>query len=399
MQIFITANSPGELSGWVKPVVRELKQKDKNLKIILVITPCQYASGLEREVVDNWPEIDETVKPGQYLKYVLLGIRSFSFTRKEKGVVVFLGGDPFHAVLLSKRLKIPAIAYLPKPRWIKSFNKFMVLDKEKEEDFLFKGVGSEKIAIVGDLMVDAPLIDLSPEKIYERWDLNPEKLVVTFFPGSREFEIGYMIPFFLKVAKLIKDKFPEVQFLMALSSFVPQNELNKLLNKEKVKVTKKKKLWEIEIPYLKVKLIRENRYNAMSISNLIITIPGTNTAEIASLGIPMVVAIPLNKPELIPLDGIAGFLPHNLPLIRLIKKRMVLRYSEKIKFAAKPNQKAKKEIVPEVRGMIEPEDVAKKALKLLNNQTLRQEISHQLKRTMGKGGASCRIAKLILEIV
>ena len=46
-ELFILTNSPGEVSGWVRPVVSELTLMGFAAKVSLVLLPCQYASGME----------------------------------------------------------------------------------------------------------------------------------------------------------------------------------------------------------------------------------------------------------------------------------------------------------------------------------------------------------------
>ena len=45
------------------------------------------------------------------------------------------------------------------------------------------------------------------------------------------------------------------------------------------------------------------QYNLMNWADLALTILGTNTVELAALGVPMVVTVPLTHPEEIPLRG------------------------------------------------------------------------------------------------
>ena len=59
--IVITSNSPGELYSLVRPVIRSLHRNIPGVRIILVITPCQYASGREIEVARSFSEIYEIV--------------------------------------------------------------------------------------------------------------------------------------------------------------------------------------------------------------------------------------------------------------------------------------------------------------------------------------------------
>ena len=380
MQVFITANSPGELAGRVYPVVKELKRRERSIFITLVITPCQYASGMEAAVGEKWPEIDEVVKPGQYLKYILLGYRSFTFRKDKPGVVVFLGGDPLHALLLSRRMKIPAVAYLSKARWKRFFRKFMVVSAEEERKFKERGVEPSKIIRVGDLSLDSLEVTSLKRKAFD--DLDFSQPLILFLPGSRAVEVEYMIPFYLRIAPLIRRNFPGVKFIMAISPFISQRVLGKFLP-----------------PHSEVQVVRDLPCQVMSICHLAITIPGTNNMQLACLGVPMVVILPLNRAELIPLDGIAGLISPRIPPVGFIKRKILLQLNRKIRFVALPNIRAGKEIVPEIRGIIKPEEVAEKAVELLSHPDKLKKMSGELRELTEEREAKDRVVDVILEIL
>ena len=406
MHIFIMANSPGELAGWVRPTVEKLKEKQKKVIIIVVIPPCQYASGMEREVVENFPEVDLVVGPSQYLKYLFLGIRPSSFRGVKRGVVVFLGGDPFHAVVLSKRLGLPAVAYMQKLRWKRYFKKFMVLDQAAREKFMAKRAEENKVFVVGDLTVDGIKLGMSREEVCSRWGLNSGNFIISILPGSRPEMVRYMTPFFLRAAELIKKELPKTQFLLALSPFVPKEELvsldesevSKVFQGAKIKLKKENEKWKlITESDLEVLVVEGRQYEALNVAHLIITIPGTHTLEAAYLGIPMLVAVPLNKPEAIPLDGLAG-LVGGVPLFGSSIKRWVVKWcAKRIKFTAIPNIRAGREIIPEIRGVIEAEDVAKEAIKLLRDPNDLARMRKELREIAGEKGAADKVANIILE--
>jgi len=408
MHIFIMTNSPGEVMGWVKPAAEKLKEKQKETIITVVIPPCQYASGMEDRVAGEIPAVDSVVGPSQYLKYLFLGSRPSSFRQAKKGVIVFLGGDPFHALLLSKRLKLPAVAYIQNLRWKRYFKRFMVLNETIRERFIARGAKEEKVVVVGDLAKDGIRVKMSAKEAFNYWGLAPGSLVISFLPGSRLEEIRYMTPFFLEVAELIKKEFPSSQFLLILSPFISRKKLNSASEEELsktfsgvgAKLKKESGQWKlITKSGLKALVIEEKRYEAINISHLIITIPGTNTLESTYLGTPMVVAIPLNKPEAIPLDGLAG-LVGGLPIIdSLIKRKMVKHYSKRIKFTAIPNIRADREIVPEIRGIIEPTDVAKEVIGLLRSPERLTEMKKELRKiARTTEGAADKVADVILEV-
>ena len=405
MRVFLVANSPGELSGWVRPIARTLKEGGKAIKIFVVIPPCQYASGTEKQVASGFTAVDEVAGPADYLKYIFLGMRWPHFTENGKGVVVFLGGDPIHAILLSRRLRVPALAYIQKPRWKRFFKKFMILDETINEELRRAGVESGKIRVVGDLMADAVECQMSKEEACNYWKLDSKHPIVSIMPGSRSEEVKHLTPFFLRVAELVREEVPKAQFVLVLSPFTSHEQLTNLSSEGREEVFRdtarfklvKKKRWKLITDLnLEVLVARENQYEIMNASDLAITIPGTNTAEMAFLGTPMVVTVPLNKPEAIPLDGLPGLIGHLPYLGPVIKSGIVRKYSRKVKFTALPNLRAGKEIVPELRGIIEAQDVSRKVIELLQNPVLRNSMACELKSTMGPKGAANRIAETIL---
>jgi len=400
----MVTNSPGELIGWVKPAAEKLKEKLKEAIITVVIPPCQYASGMEEKVARELAEVDYVVGPSQYLKYLFLGRKPSSFHQGRKGVIVFLGGDPFHAVILARRLKLPAVAYTQRLRWKRYFRKFMVLDDATREKFIAQGAKEEKVVPVGDLTKDGIKLGMSAKEMLRYWELDSEHFIISFLPGSRSQEIRYMAPFFLRVAELIKEEFPSSHFLFILSPFFPREELtigseNKAFPGVRVKLQKENSQWKLVTESgLKVLLVEEKRYEAMNISHLIVTIPGTNTLESTYLGTPMVVAIPLNKPEAIPLDGLAGSVGR-LPFFgSFIKKKVVRGYNQRIKFTALPNIRAGRQIVPEIRGVIEPADVAKEVTELLRNPEQLTKMKEELRNIDTTEGAADKVANIILEV-
>jgi len=409
MYIFIVTNSPGEVAGWVKPVVKSLKRKKNQVKIIVVITPCQYASGKEKEVVESLLEVDYVMGKSEYLKYIFLGFKpsGLRLNSPYRGAILFLGGDPIHPLLLSKKLGLPAFSYTYKPRYKRYFKKFMVVNDAMREEFIEEGVSPEKVVVVGDLVGDVVGPLMPKKEIYKLFYVNSESLCISLFPGSRPYMVRYMSPFFLRVGELIKEEFPEAHFFLVLSPFVNREELTNLTEEElnkaafrtkPAKLRKEEGQWElITESGLKVLVVEENRYEAMSISTMAITIPGTNTHELSLLGIPMIVATPLNRPEALPFDGLIGLMG-NMPLLgSSIKRWMVKKYNKKVKFLAIPNRWAKRNIVPEIRGVIQAEDVAREVIRLLRNPEHLHRMSRQLRESFPQKSSADKLAEIILN--
>jgi lipid-A-disaccharide synthase len=359
--IVLVANSPGELSAMVKPTAEAIAQSIKAVRIILVLTPCQYSSGKEIEYLKGIKEIQTIIPAADYKKWIMLNQKP-KINFSEKGVVLYLGGDLAHAMLVARKLKFPAFAYVQERiAWKKFYQLFFVPDEDTYKKWAKDPVLNKKIKVIGNLMTDS----VSGQKSW-----SPEKNVITFMPGSRAWQIQYMTNLYEKIMIAMKTEMPALKFQVVTSPF------------------------ESAKPIGNAKIISfAEAFN----SELVITIPGTNTARLAARGIPMLVVFPLDKVEVIPLEGAAhyiGMLPY---FGKKFKKLFAHILNQNTKFFALPNIKAGQEIVPEIRGKVEPAKVAEAALSLLNNLDQRKKMSKELFQSMGKTGAAKKIAEEINE--
>ncbi|MCX5748945.1 MAG: hypothetical protein NTZ10_01685 [Candidatus Saganbacteria bacterium] len=406
--IIITSNSPGELYSFVRPAVKAIAEKMPDARLILVITPCQFASGREIEVARSFKELYEIIFPEEFNAWIFKNKPPRGIVFSKKGIVLFLGGDLLHAVMLSKRLGYKAAAYtMDHVGWKKNFLAFFVPDEAMAKKALRKGIPKHKVKVTGDLMVDSVLASQRPED----FGLDTGKPIITFLPGSRTAHIKFLAPLFLKTAKELRSKMPDAQFIFGLSPFTNALKVAEAVAKEKAdKAAKKYGLFgdlviEDNRKYLaagdgiKILLIEKAPFDAMNIADLIVTIPGTNTAEAAALGKPMLVAIPFNKPEVLLFEGLLGMIG-SVPLLgKLIKQAAIHILNKTVKFAALPNRKAGKMIVPELRGVLTAEEIAEKACLMLRDKEALEAMEKELKAVMGPAGAAGKIAEELSHIL
>ncbi|MEA3492885.1 MAG: hypothetical protein U9R38_00695 [Candidatus Margulisiibacteriota bacterium] len=355
--IIIVANSPGELSALVKPVAETLHKKIEDARLILVLTPCQYTSGKEIEYIKTIRGISGVIPQEEYSKWILRSNKP-KINFNAKGIVLYLGGDLAHAILVSKKVKYPAYAYVQdRTGWNGSYKKFFIPDAKAKKKLKLK----KKVKIVGDLMVDSI-------ETMKKWA--PKKNVITFLPGSRSWQINHTTPIYKKIIEHIRAEMPQINFQLVSSPFIKARP---------IKGVKRVGLDEV--------------YN----SELVITIPGTNTARLAALGMPMLVVFPLDNSDIIPLEGLPHYIG-KIPYIGLkFKRALIDTLNKKIKYFALPNMKADREITPEIRGVVDPAIVALKAIALLKDYDQRKKMSEDLKKAMGKPGAAEKIAEEIDE--
>ena len=70
--LIIFTNSPGEISSWVLPVVTQFKKCAKTAFITILLTPCDYATGNEYQLLLNHDAIDEVYQPKDTKKFLFL---------------------------------------------------------------------------------------------------------------------------------------------------------------------------------------------------------------------------------------------------------------------------------------------------------------------------------------
>jgi lipid A disaccharide synthetase len=442
--VVIVANSPGEVTGWALPVVASLRALEHKittelgeLVIVIVLPPCPFSTGYEAKVAALIPGVDAVVTPSEYLKFIMRGsiperVRHLALEKARetwRGVVVHLGGDHLHSVLIARMLGFPAVAYSDRTiKFQRKFIKVLAEDARVAGKLKEKGVPDGKLEIVGNLMIDGVRLGGDPEGVKDALGIAKDAPMVCLLPGSRKQQIRYVMPFFLRVAEIVKKFCENAEFVMPLSPFVSVESVRSALvasgnrvNKDK-DVTKAGEAKEgLEAAFgvlhkptcsgqeeslaqavietedgVPVFVIPKSRYSVMAASDLALCMPGSVTAELGYLGVPTIVAVPLNLPEEIPLTGIFEFIGR-LPLIgRPIKRMAVRRMLGRIEFTAIPNKRQRRFIAPEIRGVLTAEDVAIKVLELLQDTKARDRISVELKEAMGRPGAADSVASSVL---
>ncbi|MFW6137738.1 MAG: hypothetical protein ACOC7U_01060, partial [Spirochaetota bacterium] len=91
-----------------------------------------------------------------------------------------------------------------------------------------------------------------------------------------------------------------------------------------------------------------------------VSLPGTNTIQLAYRKIPSLVVAALNKPEVIPVEGPAGVLKWVPVLGKWVLKKAASSYIKSFRFAALPNIYLNREAFPELFGVIKTSDITQR---------------------------------------
>ncbi|AZR73947.1 hypothetical protein BBF96_11425 [Anoxybacter fermentans] len=396
MDVILTTNSPGEVSAWVKPMVKAIKKEWPESRITVFIPPCTFASGREVPVVESFDEVDQVFGPREYIKYMIFRRKPRGFKPGEEGFVLFLGGDLGHAVMLGKRFKYPVYAYSERDAGFSDrIRLFFVPSLKVAARLERKGVKKEHLRPVGDLMLDAVKPDLSREEMEQLLGLDSKDLVLNIFPGSRPHEVKESFPLFLKAVIYLKNKKKRIKPLITLAPFITLDNIRSFLDEAKdlsweLKLTDVEELVELKVFEHRFLIYRGSSYNTMQVSQLAFALPGTNNVELAAMGVPTLVILPLNWPELIPLPGIIGLIGQ-IPLLGPFLKRKVVipKLVQKFLYVSPVNRSLGDEILPELKGVLTPEMIAERTMEVIDSELL--TIKDKLKKYKKEEKASERI--------
>ncbi len=371
--VIITSNGPGELNTWAKPIALAIKKQIPDVDIYMQLLPCQYASGSEYEIADSWGVLAGIFRSQGFFGDILFGDREKDrIFAGRKGVVIYAGGDQFYPVLIAKRYKAKLIGYTEtEARWMGSYDRFFAYSDK------LKG---EKITNINSLMVDSfylsdsePPITTTHELIEYRdakWDnmAGSQGLRILVLPGSRGWQVDFMLPFFVSTIMAVISKVN-----LHFSIMLPDNITNENILRSFLKLDIIASIETTEgLPYSR-KIILDGMINipiystndkktVMLAHDVALTIPGTNTAELGIAGIPFLCVFPLNDVRHIPIEGALAI----VNLFPSLKQKVILNYF-KNKFSSLPNIRAKKQVVPEMVGILDHWDVAMRFLEYINN--------------------------------
>jgi len=373
LSFYLFANSPGEVAGFVKPVLKQLNRFFPAAKKIGVLLPCLFSTGEEKKVMESLGGFTEIIHSKDYF--------SLWKSKPEKAVLLHFGGEFFYSALLARQWKAPLFSY----QWANNlfdryFTAYFVRDEKNRRRLVSQGINSRKIIFVGDLVADEVM-----DRLYEA----PETVEaagsprIMFLPGSRLRELKGMVPLFLRTAEVVKEVFPHSGFSLLLSPFLPQAELEAWWKE----IKPLPKLGGVEGSFAEGKIIsaggaeiRLTREFAEAQSiDLAISIPGTKTAEMAIIGKPLLVVLPLNQPEDIPFFGLVGLLDIIPVWGPKLKGRFLLEISKRFGFVSQPNILAQQAVVPELFKKINPDEIGEKAVEMLKDPALLQVTSRRLK--------------------
>lgn len=419
IDILILSNGPGEVMTWVRPVVQALRSQDfpnpDQTRISVILSPDPHANGQEAEVVRGFPEVDRVQDAEAFWSFFLWGKTEQNWEWRKKGVVLFLGGDQFSAVAIGKRLGYKIVTYVEwKARWLRWIDGCGVTQASEllKAPAKFQG----KIHVVGDLIAEAQILQPLAKPIEQTLNLPPGTELVGLLPGSKSMKLSLLLPLGMAIANHLHQTRPQVQMIIPVAPMLTLAELCRYADpalNPLFEVVQGAQATLVEpkgnfLPYLltptgaRVLLWqRIPAYDLMAHCQLCITTVGANTAELASLAVPMLVLLPTQQLDVMRAwDGIPGLLA-NLPLVGAVFAKLINAWilRQGLGLKAWPNIWAGREIVPEWVGQILPKPAGDRIAALLENAVQLQKMRNDLKQVRGQSGAAQRLVALVKNVL
>ncbi len=373
--IVILSNGPGEVTTWVRPVVRALRETlgcDRALvRISVILSPCPNATGQEAAIAKSYPEVDRVQGAEHFFGFLLWGKTAETWDWRDKGVVVFLGGDQFFPVIIGKRLGYRTVIYAEwDARWHAWIDRFAVMQPKIITNAPKQH--AHKLTVVGDLMADVGSRGTEGQRgrgaegqgswgagEQRSWGAgeqrsrgageqrsrgaegrkqskiqNPKSKIqfptstelIGLLPGSKPAKLAQGVPLALAIAQNLHTIRPQTRFVIPVAPTLDLRALARFADPQHNPIIEKLGWAQAQLimppadtqesPFLKTPSgLRVELWESFPAHDLLrqcrlcLTTVGANTAELGSLAVPMLVLLPTQQLDAMrSWDGLPGLL-------------------------------------------------------------------------------------------
>ncbi len=382
--LVITGNGPGEVAGWAVPIAAEARRRAalqrRALEVTLCLPPCQGASGQEEAVAAAAGVFDRILGPAATLR-ASLGLPGWAPTAP--AVLLHVGGSFWYSSRLARRWRARAFAFVERAHIARSHRPFVrifVPTADLAGRLARYGVPAAKLLVTGDPRHDA----LPDRALAAARNGNGTTPQVTVLCGSRNAVFSAFFPFWVQTATALRQRLPQARLRLVVSPYVAPHVQQAVVNR-----------WRPTLDAAAIEVAHGGWSNILG-SDLVLTIPGTNTLELAVMRMPAIVVLPFDLAPKFAMEGAGEWLARFLPFGQVLKRLFVPMYIRRLVYVALPNLLTRRPIMPELVGDITPRQVAQESVRLLQDDAARRKLVDDLMVIPDDTGAARAVVEAML---
>jgi lipid-A-disaccharide synthase len=373
--LVLVGNGPGEVAGWAVPIAAEARRqaaaRQRALDVTLCLPPCQFASGQEKRVAAAAAVFSRILDPAATFR-LSLGLPGWS--PPAPAVLLHVGGSFWYSHRLARRWRARAFAFVERAHIARihhPFERIFLPTPDLAERLLRYGVPAAKLLVTGD-----PRHDALPDRALVSHNGNGAPPQVTLLCGSRNPVFSAFFPFWVRTATALRQRLPAVRLRLVVSPYVAPHVQQGVIRQHRRALDAA----GIEVAH--------GGWSHILDSDLVLTLPGTNTLELAVLRIPSIVVLPVDLAPSFTAEGAGEWITRLLPFGQFLRRWMAPSYVRRLTHVALPNLIAGRRIMPELVGDITPGRVAEESVRLLQDDGARRKVVEDLMTIRDEVGAS-----------
>ncbi|MFW6132045.1 MAG: lipid-A-disaccharide synthase [Candidatus Aminicenantaceae bacterium] len=370
--LIITGENSGERYG--ADLVRQFKKINPNYSFSGIGGNSMKAEGVKllysiEEM--NLVGIVEIITHLPHLKKIYNSIIREAQINKPKAIV-FIDSPDFN-LRLAKRIKkfrIPILYYISPTVWAWRQIRLKTIKKTVDKMLLifpFEKEIYEKNKIpyvyVGHPLIEKVKVSFSQDEFFKKYNLNPQKELITILPGSREIEIKHHMPVLIEAIQKLKKRY-SVHFIILKAENIELNHIKKYIPDD----------------LKNIPIISNHHYEAIASSILSLASCGTANLESSLLGTPFISFYYLS------------------PLTYKIGINFI-----KINHYSIVNILAGKTIIPElIQNNFTSDNIYKETVKIMESKEIRNQMKKNfisITRSLGKKSASQNAALELNQMI
>jgi len=371
--MIIAGEASGDLHG--SSLVRAALSLDPSLHFFGIGGSLMRAEGVETLVDSREMAVVGLVEVLAHFPTIFRAFRAMEkiLTRNPPDLLILIDYPDFNLRLakVAKSAGVKVLYYISPQVWawrVGRVKKIARVVDHMAVVFPFEVPFYEKVGLpvsfVGHPLVDSVHPTMSLDEARESFGIDPTRRTVGLFPGSRKQEIRNHLPILLQSARILKERFPELQFILPLASSLAREDVRP----------------HLDSCGLSVILVEGKGYDVIQVCDAIVSVSGTVTLEIALQGVPMVIIYQVS------------------PLTYQVAKRLV-----RVEHVGICNIVAGKRVVKElIQQDAVPEKIVEEIARILTEPEYSTAIKTEyamVRSKLGSGGCSANVAQLLMDIL